>query len=63
MLVILFQVLGYGPYIEERSTRAKKDLQDKLKILENHLKTSNLLVGKNVTLADIAIVSALTKLF
>ena len=40
--------------------KGKKDLQNSLKVLENHLRSRSFVVGNSVTLADIVLVSALT---
>lgn len=54
-----YPVLGYMPYNENATQKAKQTLANALTVLDNHLADKTYLVGDNITLADITIVSAL----
>ncbi len=54
-----YPVIGYMPYVEAAVTKAKGDLLNSLKVLEDHLLLRTYLVGEKITLADIVIASAL----
>ena len=54
-----YPVLGYIPYNAAVTAKAKADLARALAILEKHLTDKTYLVGHKITLADIAVVSAL----
>ena len=54
-----YPVLGYLPYNAPVVAKAKTDLAKALTVLDNHLLQNSYLVGHQVTLADITIVSAL----
>lgn len=54
-----YPVLGYIPYNAVATTKAKGDLAKALAVLEKHLVDKTYLVGHKITLADIAVVSAL----
>jgi len=55
----LYPVLGYLPLNPAATAKAKADLAAALAVLEKHLLTRTYLVGNKLTLADIAVVSAL----
>lgn len=55
----VYPVLGLTPANGALSGKAKGDLQKALKVVDNHLADKTYMVGHRVTLADIAIVSAL----
>ncbi len=57
--VWFYPVIGYMPYVEAAVTKAKGDLLNSLKVLEDHLASRTYLVGEKITLADIVVVSAL----
>jgi elongation factor 1-gamma len=54
-----YPVLGYIPYNAIATAKAKTDLAKALTVLEKHLQDKTYLVGHKITLADIAVVSAL----
>jgi len=54
-----YPILGYMPLNESVSSVAKSDLFKALTVLDNHLVDKTYVVGHKITLADIAIVSAL----
>jgi len=54
-----YPVLGFMPYNALATAKAKADFARSLSVLEAHLLDKTYLVGHKVTLADIAIVSAL----
>ncbi len=54
-----YPVIGYMPYVESAVTKAKGDLLNSLKVLEDHLLTRTYLVGQKISLSDIVITSAL----
>lgn len=54
-----YPVLGYMPYSENATGKAKETLANALNVLENHLADKTYLVGEQITLADITVVSAL----
>lgn len=56
---MLYPVLGYMPYNAKATEQAMNDLKKALQVLENHLLLRTYLVGESITLADIALVSAL----
>lgn len=55
----LFPVLGFMPPNPKAVSKAKNDIKELLTVLNNHLQTRTFLVGNNVTLADIIVVSTL----
>jgi elongation factor 1-gamma len=55
----IYPVLGYMPYSEANTSRAKADFARALNVLENHLADKTFLVGHKITLADITVVSTL----
>lgn len=55
----VYPVLGTTPANPALSGKAKGDLQKALKVVDNHLADKTYMVGHAITLADIAIVSAL----
>lgn len=55
----IYPLLGYVPFNAALSAKAKADVARALQVLESHLADKTYLVGHRVTLADIAIVSAL----
>ncbi len=57
--VWFYPVIGYMPYVEAAVTKAKGDLLNSLKVLEDHLISRTYLVGEKITLADIVVASAL----
>ena len=57
--VWFYPVAGYMPFHEAAYDKAKADLSSALAILNDHLLDKTYLVGDQVTLADIAVVSAL----
>lgn len=54
-----YPILGYMPTDALVTARAKADLSIALKVIDEHLQDSTYLVGHSITLADIAVVSAL----
>ncbi len=58
-IIWFYPVIGYMPYVEAAVTKAKGDLLNSLKVLEDHLQSRTYLVGEKITLADIVIASAL----
>ena len=54
-----YPILGYMPMNDSVTMRAKADLSIALKVIDNHLQDATYLVGHKITLADIAVVSAL----
>jgi elongation factor 1-gamma len=54
----LFPIFGYLQYNEKANAEAKKELQNSLRVLNEHLLNNTFLVGNAVTLADIVIVTA-----
>jgi len=54
-----YPVAGYMSFSQEAYTKAKDDVAKALSILNNHLLTCTYLVGNQITLADITVVSAL----
>lgn len=55
----VYPVLGMTPANPALSGKAKGDLQKALKVVDTHLSDKTYMVGHKITLADIAIVSAL----
>mmetsp|Transcript_62632 Transcript_62632/g.135664 ORF Transcript_62632/g.135664 Transcript_62632/m.135664 type:complete len:440 (+) Transcript_62632:59-1378(+) len=55
----IYPVLGYMPYNEANTLRAKTDFARALNVLEAHLADKTFLVGHKITLADITVVSTL----
>lgn len=53
------QLAGYMPFSSEAYEKAKKDLAAGLGLLQEHLKDKTYLVGDEITLADIVVVSTL----
>mmetsp|Transcript_21035 Transcript_21035/g.41258 ORF Transcript_21035/g.41258 Transcript_21035/m.41258 type:complete len:399 (-) Transcript_21035:94-1290(-) len=51
----VYPIIGFSENVPEVSTRALKELKAALAVLEEHLKTETFLVGRAVTLADIAV--------
>jgi glutathione S-transferase len=61
---LVYPVLGIAPADSEVEKRATTDLNDRLRILEAHLKGKKTLSGKdNVTIADISMANGLRLLF
>ena len=56
-------MLGQGPYLAAAVEAAKSDFDAALQTLEKHLTSSTFLVGDNLTLADIVVVSHLLLLY
>lgn len=54
-----YPVIGYMPHNDAAVAKAKADLAKGLKVLETHLLDKTYLVGDKITLADIAVASAL----
>jgi len=54
-----YPALGYLPYNPAATAKAKTDLANALKVLDDYLADKTYLVGEKITLADITIVSAL----
>jgi len=59
----LYPILGFIPYNQENTDKAKEDLKRTFAILNNVLATRTFLVGENPTLADIHVVIALLHLY
>lgn len=63
ILQLLFPIQGWIQFCKEKSKRAWHDTTSCLKILDNHLKVNNYMVGSKLTIADIALVSVLVNAF
>jgi len=59
----LFPLSGYMQYDADAYASAKTDIGKSLAVLDKHLATRTYLVGHQVTLADIVVVSALVELY
>ena len=57
--VWFYPVAGYMPFHADAYNKAKSDLAKALGVLDNYLLTKTYLVGEQITLADICLVSAL----
>lgn len=55
--------LGYAPHVKEIHTKAKSDMQNLLKVLNEHLRGKKYLVGGTVSIADISLASTLNFAF
>jgi len=53
------QIVGYFPHKEEAFTQAREKFHGALRVLEELVKTNKFLVGSQVTIADIQVVSTL----
>lgn len=55
----VYPIMGYLPPHDVASSKAQDDMKRALTVLNNHLASRTFMVGKNVTLADLALFSAL----
>jgi elongation factor 1-gamma len=63
MLSIMLPIFGWAPHDKEREKESRNKINNLVKILDNHLKMNNYLVGNQLTIADIAIAITLLGLF
>lgn len=63
VLQLILPIQGWIQYCKDRHKRAWNDATSCLKLLENHLKVNAFMVGKKLTIADIALVSVLVNPF
>ncbi|CAD8134379.1 unnamed protein product [Paramecium octaurelia] len=63
LLGLLLPILGFGLTTPQKQEEIKKELNWKLKILENHFKTNNFLVGELLTIADLNLATYFQRLF
>ncbi|CAD8159114.1 unnamed protein product [Paramecium octaurelia] len=63
LLGLLLPILGYEQTTPQKQEEVKKELNWKLKILENHFKANNFLVGEQLTIADLNLASYFQGLF
>jgi len=61
--VWIYPILGYLAFNPKAYAEAKKDVANALSVLNSHLEHHTFLVGHQVTVADIVIVSALVELY
>jgi elongation factor 1-gamma len=61
--IIVFPLLGYMNFNKDANKQAKADLRKALAVVDQHLLLSQFLVGNSVTIADIAMASALVELY
>jgi len=59
----LYPILGYMEFNHQAYQQAKKDTVNALSVLNNHLLSHTYLVGNQITLADIVVVSALVEMY
>jgi elongation factor 1-gamma len=63
ILQLVLPIQGWIQFCKDRHKRAWNDATAGLKILDNHLKVNTFMVGKKLTIADIALVSVLVNAF
>lgn len=62
-LAWIFPILGVIPNNPAATNKAQNDVKKVLSILDSHLVTRTFLVGNSVTLADVAVATALVQLY
>ena len=60
---LVYPCMGIMQFNKQNNERAKSELSNILKLLNNHLRTRTYLVGERITLADIAVACDLLLLF
>lgn len=63
ILQLVLPIQGWIQFCKDRHKRAWNDATAGLKILDNHLKVNTFMVGKKLTIADIALASVLVNAF
>lgn len=63
VLQLILPIQGWIQFCKDRHKRAWNDVTAYLKILDNHLKVNTFMVGKKLTIADVALVSLLVSPF
>lgn len=59
LIQLILPVLGWAEADKDKNKKAISDTMSALRILDNHLKVNNFIVGSNITLADIVIANTL----
>jgi len=63
IITLILPVAGWAEFDKEKNKKAITDSMAALKILDNHLRVTNYIVGNNITIADVAIASLLVNPF
>lgn len=59
MVQLMLPIFGLMEYDKDKNKKALSDIMNVLRVLDSHLKINNYMVGNNLTIADIAVASAL----
>jgi elongation factor 1-gamma len=62
-LSLYIPVLGFYPLDHQVGSRAHEELTHKLRVIDNHLKGNNFLVGHSLTIADIHLATLIVGVF